>query len=125
MSGGKQVGTFQEEGSGDSHYVSWQPKGAQVSLSPAMCSTYKAVQGQGAHPYRQTCAAMGVREGVPLRLALARAPELKGAATTGHPDTQASLVHTSVARQPGRHPSPLASFSFTGQAPGCDIIATA
>lgn len=36
------VGSFQGESGGDSYYVSWQPKRTQVSLSPALCSTYKA-----------------------------------------------------------------------------------
>lgn len=36
------VGSFQGESGGDSYYVSWQPKRTQVSLSPAVCSTYKA-----------------------------------------------------------------------------------
>lgn len=110
------VRSFQGESSGDSYYVSWQPKRTQVSLSPAMCSTYKATGGKDPL-YRQTCAAMGVRDGIPLTLALARVPVLsqslscaswKGAATIGHLDTQVSLAHTSVARQLG---SP--SFSFS------------
>lgn len=36
------VGRFQGESGSDSYYVSWQPKRTQVSLSPALCSTYKA-----------------------------------------------------------------------------------
>lgn len=76
----------------------------------------QSYRGQGPL-YRQTCAAMGVRDGIPLTLALARVPVLsqsvscaswKGAATIRHLDTQVSLAHTSVARQPVR-----TSFSFS------------
>lgn len=47
---------LQEEGGGN-HYVIWQPKGSQISLSPAMRSTYKDTQGlcshgrQGRYPF--------------------------------------------------------------------------
>lgn len=40
------VGSFQRKGGGDSYDVRLTARGAQVSLSPTLCSTYRAIQSQ-------------------------------------------------------------------------------